>query len=299
MKLWILIALLTQTLVSEATGLAWRSSLSFSIENETSQGEFIDSRWTFHLGYFQSGFVPTEINTQDWCQQWITLDVSPYSDFQNRFASVWQDDGSVAAGTKGYIWGFNRNAASKEWILISDSDWSWPLVSSNPLDPNGGAEWTVDGAGEVIVGAVNQNGVHLRTAAVTGSPPLLEGQQWRELVFTAAELEDETVSGWEADDDGDGWSNLAEFAFALDPRAADTPVVTESLEEGFFEFTIQKNEKVAIVYTGQVSGDLLGWSADVADVLLIGETATSLTYRDLGPFSEAPRFGRVQVALSP
>jgi hypothetical protein len=41
---------------------------------------------------------------------------------------------------------------------------------------------------------------------------------WRVTHFTFDELADESVSGWDADPDGDGVINLLEYAFGLDPR---------------------------------------------------------------------------------
>lgn len=295
----ILVLALFLTASSKGGELAWRSNISFGTANETSQGGILTSEWTFHLGYFQNNFVPTASNTSEWCSRWRTLDVSSYSEFQNRFASVWDDDGSVPAGTEGYIWGFNRGSQTPEWILIGASNWTWPLVSANPLDPNSGAEWLVDDANEIVLGQVNQNGIHMTTASATGLPPLLEGDQWLEFHFTAAEQSNLLVSGWDADPDQDGLDNLTEFAFGTNPRTSNPLNVFESFAGGFFEFSIQKAQKVAVTYEGEVSSNLISWQSGEAEVILLEESATSLTYRDLQPLSSGPRFGRVRVSLQP
>lgn len=279
--------------------ISWRSTV-FQ-DGETSQGAPLTSSWTFHLGFFGASFAPSSANTTQWGQNWTTVDVSSYSDSFSRFVGVWEDDGSVPNHTKGYIWGFNRGSASREWILMSASDWTWPLPPSSPIDPTGGeVVWDVDSANQVIVGQVNQGGVHMRTASVSGESPLLEGDFWLRLYFNASELQDGDVSGFSADPDGDGSTNLEEFAFGTDPREIDSPEVCATVSSGFLEFTVERAEKVGVIYVGQVSSDLEGWAEGSSHVLLVNEASQSLTYRDLTPLSASSRrFGRVRVVLAP
>lgn len=295
------VTVLVSSLILSLNGseLAWRSGL-FE-HGETSLGEPLSNSWTFSLGYFAVNFVPSSENTVQWSQNWTTLDVAAYNDFQSRFVGVWLDDGSVPDGMKGYIWGFNRGSSNPEWILMGADDWTWPLPASNPIDPGGGdPTWEVDLATQVVVGQVNLGDIHMKTAAVTGSPPLLEGQDWLNLYFTAAELRDPSLTGWEMDPDQDGWTNLSEYAFGLNPLQNDWPVVEGRLSGGFFEFTIQKAENVAVTFVGEVSRDLVTWKRDEASVALVSGTFNTLTFRDLGPVSQAaPHFGRVEVSLQP
>ena len=283
----------------QSSEIAWRST--FNETNETSQDDLLTSSWTFHLGFFESGFVPSSSNTSQWSENWSTLDVSGYSEAFRRFVGVWDDDGTVPDGTQGYIWGFNRGSLTPEWILLSANDWTFPLPVANPLDPSGGQVlWDVDGANQVIVGETNQGGIHMRTASVTGSPPFLEAQDWQRLFFSGTALEDADISGFDADPDQDGLSNLAEFAFGLNPTLSDAPCIEESLSGDVFEFTIQRAENVAVDYAGEVSPDLMTWRRDSASVVLVSETPASITYRDLTPLtSGTPRFGRVAVSLQP
>jgi hypothetical protein len=73
-----------------------------------------------------------------------------------------------------------------------------------------------------------------------------------------------------ADDDGDGWTNLTEYALGADP------VISHAMTPDGLTFTIPRvpNADDAVV-TGQVSTDFTGWM--LAD--LIATTPTTLTYR--------------------
>ena len=279
--------------------IAWRSTLFET--NETSQGESLTSAWSFHLGYFEAGFAPSSNNTSQWCEHWTTVDVASYNDSSARFAGLWEDDGSVPDGSKGYIWGFNRGSASPEWVLMSASDWTWPLPTSSPLDPFAGEVlWEVEAANQVIVGQANQSDTHLKTASVSGQPPLLDGDSWLSLFFTANELQNPNLSGWTADPDGDGVTNLEEFAFATHPRESDSPEMTATVASGFLEVTVGTAEKVGVVFVGQVSSDLEIWEEGSLNIPIVGATSQSMTFRDLTPTSAASRrFGRVKVTLAP
>ena len=229
------------------------------------------------------------------------MDVAAYNDSSARFTGLWEDDGSVPDGSKGYIWGFNRGSASPEWILMSASDWTWPLPTSTPLDPSAGeVVWEVEAAEQVIVGQVNESDTHLETASVSGQPPLLDGDSWLSLFFNADELDSSNLTAWTADPDGDGFTNLEEFAFATHPRESDSPVMTGTVSSGFLEVTVGIAEKVGVTFVGQVSSDLEIWEEGILNIPMVGATSQSLTFRDLTPTSTASRrFGRVKVTLTP
>jgi alpha-L-arabinofuranosidase len=92
-------------------------------------------------------------------------------------------------------------------------------------------------------------------------------ENWRAQYFTAAELDNPSISGDGADPDGDGIPNLVEFAFNLNPRLASHT----SLPRGFVQnvsgqdyFHIQytqRNAPAGVQYLLQTSPDLFSWSA--------------------------------------
>ena len=282
--------LLSSLIVSlEAAEISWRST-PFET-NETSQGNSLTSEWTFHLGFFEAGFVPSPTNTSQWSQNWNTLDVSAYSDSFDRFVGVWEDDGTVPDGSQGYIWGFNRGSLTPEWILMSESEWTFPLPVASPLDPTGGqVVWDVDSANQVPVGQVNQGGIHMRTGSVSGTPPLLEGDLWLALHFSEGELQNSDITGFLADPDQDGFTNLQEFAFGTNPRVSDSPEICANVVSGVFEFTVTRPQTVGVIYAGQVSSELESWQSGPSNVQLVSETAQSLTYRDMNAANFNQRF---------
>lgn len=285
-------------MTSWAETVEWRS-LPFQ-SNLTSSGSILSDEWSFHLGYFDSDFIPTSSNTADWGDRWVTLDNAPYSIASARFSGVWVDTGEVPDGSKGYIWGLNRGASRPEWILLSASNWTFPLPTSDPLNPSPGATWSVTNSNEVILGSVNVGGNHLRTEAAVGQPPLLSGDDWLQLVFSPAERSNPAISAWDADPDGDGQTNLVEFAFGLNPQSPDQVATAFSLDAGFLEFEVRRAERVGVAYFGRVSSDLVTWFEDAASVALIQEGAGFLRYRDRTALGAAEkRFGQVRVALVP
>lgn len=290
-------ALLGMPLSAET--ISWGSS-PFA-RNLTSSGDELSADWTFELGYFATGFLPTNGNTEEWGEQWRTLDVAAYSEATRRFVGVWTDTGEAPDGSRGYIWGYNRGSSAPEWILLRADSWTFPLpMSGDSLDPSSGERWTVATSNQVVVGTVENAGIHMRTEAVTGGPPLLCSEDWRRLVFLPEELEDPATSGWEADPDQDGNSNLVEFAFGLRPKVPDQVTTRVFLQDGFFEFEVQRAENVKVNYFGSVSPDLMDWFEDEESVALVDARPATLRYRYLRPIDSVPKhFGQVRVALRP
>jgi hypothetical protein len=92
-----------------------------------------------------------------------------------------------------------------------------------------------------------------------------------------------------SDDDGDGWTNLVEYALGADP------VITHTQTPEGLTFTIPRlpNADAASI-SGEVSTSLTGWTA--AD--LVGATETSLTFRVPAALGSASRvFIRALVQL--
>lgn len=292
------------TATALATDIAWRSTLFQS--NEDSAGNPLDGSWTFYLGYFTGGFLPGSGNTADWSANWETVSATVYDEGGARFVSEWENDGSVPVNTKGYLWGVNRNGETQEWILLSDATWLWPSMADNPLDASDDqVDWLVMGAGQVIVGQVDTGGVHMKTAAVAaGAPPFLDGDGWRALHFSPAELADPMISGWSADADGDGGSNLWEFATGSNPRKATSfrGASMGMVESGgaFLTVTVSKARNVGVLYRGQVCGNLAGWNTGAPHVVVQSESDNEITFRDTTPWAPGlKRFGRVLVELAP
>ena len=293
-KNWQVIVLLVLTFsiaVARGGGITWGSELFASASD--SENQPLDSNWTFYLGYFDSGFIPSAENTAEWASHWTTLDVSSYAPLSG-FSSTWIHD-EMSTGRKGYIWGANRSLPANEWILMSASTWSVPPFDSLIAD----VDWISSDANEVIVGEVSATG-EMVTSVGVGEPPFLSGDHWRELYFSDAEQNNALVSDWDADSDGDGMSNLAEFAFGTQPKRRDRVEVRLTIEGGFFQFETQRARNVGVLYFAQISENLEQWSEGNSFVTLEEESPSSLTYRSTVTNAAAPKqFGRLRVALQP
>jgi|GEM_PF-1384830 len=306
---------MTGTITAQVTSedVNWSSNF-FAAANRDSTGGRLDGRYTFHLGVFHgapAGWEPTAANTAQWAQYWKTADAVSYNTLTSNFSSSYtakaQVEGVSLGGKRGYVWSCDRGYPAAEWMLLTNPLWIWPSAGSTA--PGGfSTTWTVDGSSAIVgqVGQVGQGGVHLRTAAVLGSlPPLLRWEMWREAHFTPGEIvgEDATVSGWQADPNGNGRTNLVEFAFGTEPRTArvDGAPVEGTMEVGgerYLTLGVARDPNAAVVITAEVSSDLVSWYSAGTHVTLEQETPGSLMFRKLTPMSGSNPFGAMRLRVS-
>ena len=131
------------------------------------------------------------------------------------------------------------------------------------------------------------------SSSVGGSPGRAEGagppdpnptggyDTWKTAQFTAAEATDAAISGLTADPDGDGSSNLTEFAFGTLPKEHNSnagPLITVDGDTVSLTYT-RRTDTDTLTYTIEQSSDLVTW-AD-ADAAAFPETATAPAGDDL------------------
>jgi len=88
-------------------------------------------------------------------------------------------------------------------------------------------------------------------------------QSWKNAAFTTSELADSTVSGDSADPDGDGISNLVEYAENLSPKTANSLSSLETVQTSGSSLllTHRKNRWATdLTFSYQVSTDLQTWT---------------------------------------
>jgi hypothetical protein len=122
---------------------------------------------------------------------------------------------------------------------------------------------------------------------------------WKYRHFTLDELSTETISGDEADPDGDGKSNLIEFSLAGNPRGTGVsaePVLSKSSTPGYIMFTYgrQRDRLLSgVTYSVETSADLTHWqlvngvessvtiagSTELATMVLVDQGSPSLFAR--------------------
>ena len=215
----LLCALLLAADQAEATQVDW-NGLPFST-NLTSTGQPWDDTWVAELGSFSGSFTPTSGNTAAWAASWRAASRSVFQPATSYFAGSYFYDANGApflAGVRAYIWLFNPNAPQGEWMLLTNPAWTWPAGSA--FDPFI-TTWASSDATHAVVGQLPAAEWSLKSAEVLNSAlPPLPIMHWKEFYFTAAEISNPAVSGNASDPDGDGASNVIEYAAGTLPRRA-------------------------------------------------------------------------------
>lgn len=137
---------------------------------------------------------------------------------------------------------------------------------------------------------------------ITFTPPGQDFATWKSSKFTTGELADPTISGDNADPDGDGASNFLEFALGGQPKDAGSRILPvtqiETIDnEKYLTITVTKPaDLLGVTHVPQVSGDLVTWQSGNTATTTITNTATTLKVRDNVPMSAgAKRFIRLKV----
>ena len=255
--------------------------------NLTSTGAAMTGQMVFELGVFDAGFTPTAENVALWASKWHRARLAFYN-AKNRYVAgsfpVTSNAGPFAVGARGYLWGHDGSCATGESLLLSSPGWMWP--STNPLEFP--VSWTVDTATQAVIGQFKQAGFHMKTAAVTAPLPVLTYAEWRDRAFSTAQLADSGVSGPLADPDGDGFSNLVEFAFGGVPLLVDSlgrrqvAGLADVAGRAHLTLTVLKRCDRLCTY-GAEAGSLLSagsWSRDAAAVQIVEETAERVVFAE-------------------
>ena len=253
-----------------------------------------DTGFTFEVGAFADGFVPTAGNAEQWAANWIAADSGSYNSTLAFATGSVSKAATIPAGAKGYLWGFDAREGAVEWILVSDASWVWGAneAGDKPVD------WTVGAAGESVVGEINGT-FHMQTAAFDLNATSADPQAWLAENFPGET--DSPIAAWDADADQDGVPNALEFAFGTSPRdltavvrAQAVPVQTAAGKVMSVVFDGVPSEGVALNY--EVSTDLQNW-ADAGDSVEVRTEAGQLVIEDKVPTSVLRRFIRVTVEL--
>lgn len=291
----VLALLCSVTAILHAENIGWESPADGV--NQQSSELAMDAGFTFQLGVFSGGFVPSPLNLADWDAFWHVADESTYSTSAKRFAgihTVTDNEPPFLAGTPAWIMGTKVTSTGTEKILFRRPSWTWPTPNEfNPLGPI----WSVNGDAniDVVIGTVNPGGVPflMRSEVIRDYP------QWRALTLVG---EPRDAPG--DDPDGDGVSNLMEFVFDTDPKnpasrnTAAGSFVNISGED-YLQLAIPRKRSHLATLTVQVSSDLEAWNSGPAFTEVVSDDPLMWTVRDKTSRSASggKRFIRLQAVL--
>ena len=195
-------------------------------------------------------------------------------------------------------------------------------ITGEAVDPNEGDEllftklagpsWLTVASDGTLTGtpATSDTGSNLFTIRVTdphglfsdatmlievenSQPPI---EEWRDAEFES-DSGNATVSGNDADPDGDGLSNLIEYALGLAPNTPNSAPAPQ-VASGTLSITYTVNLLATdVTLLAQCSGDLASWSADGITVETLGENGPLRTVRASIPASAGRRFLHLRVTV--
>ena len=157
------LAVLAVGAVVRGNTINWGNAL-FDANYNSAGAEFDGATFTFEMGTFSDGFVPTALNTAQWGSEWLALDSTTYDNNTEWFTGSYTIAAGDTAqqGRQAYIWVYNNSLGDEtsEWLLFTDAGGgdAWTLPGyTDPLgsDPPGTSDWRVSTADSAVWGGLN------------------------------------------------------------------------------------------------------------------------------------------------
>lgn len=252
-------------------------------------GSSLDHGAMIALGSFSLGFTPGLNNRSEWSGNWQSLAVTKYARDLGYFEGVAQlssNAGKFAAGNKIWVWIFNRQG---QWCLYSRPTWVWPTIGNGGGPPPVPSYIDVLDAQTVITGSLHVSGSEIQLADnSTYLCPQISYDQWSKLFLT------EVTKSPSLDADGDGRSNLEEYALGGDPSIYDSienpfSFVKQNNVSGFL-CKIDKAWNAGELYNVELSGDLVNWQQ-------VESPVNGSRYERFFPFDSHRKFARLSMFL--
>lgn len=185
------------------------------------------------------------------------------------------------------------------WLSVAESGALTGTPGSGDIGPNSFMVRVTD-----AVGLSADASLEIEVAATalvdTNANGILD--TWEIAKFGSAGVGEHPADG---DPDGDGLSNLLEFALNTHPAEPNASPLTLSIvtvgADQYLQLTAPKNpEAINLTFTIEVTDDLAGNSWSAVPTVIVSETASELVVRDQQTIQSAPRrFMRLNVRTAP
>lgn len=243
------------------------------------------------VGAFTVGFDPESGNRALWKANWHPIKrVNYFTDTQDFTAAVLIENNNVPYTTTNKIWVWVFDS-SGNWNLFSNTSWLWP--NTNFPDFGLPTTYSPSTANIVRAGSVSNSNPELTCELVTDAAgPGVTFPQWAELKLPEGFR---TKGG---DYDGDGQSNLMEYALgsdATDRRNFSAAVqVRDYSGQSYLSAKVNRGYTTGVNYTVQWSNTLTGWQSTGLTTLV--NSNALLEVRDAAITGTDPRrFMRVHI----
>lgn len=154
-----------------------------------------------------------------------------------------------------------------------------------------GNQLTLTGTGTVTVRASQEgDDSYLAATPVERSFTVTaNSDSWSAGYFSSAELADTSISGPSADPDGDGLTNLLEYALGLNPKSSDTtglPEAGSTTTDWTYTYT-RPTDRDDLSYAVEVSTDLSSWTTSGVTLTQISSDGSTEVWQATYPLSSA------------